>query len=94
MDRITSQFLFPYNRMKVPILWSLIALFVTGLLFLFYMGRSVEPFAFRDDMALKYFLKKEEIKYKVKKRFNDWVDDTDNAVTGRVTKTLYPEQNQ
>ncbi len=86
--------LFPTSRMKVIILWSLVALFVIGLLFLWYVGRNVEPFAFRDDMALKYFLKKEEIKYKVKKRLNDWVDDTDTAVTGRVTKTLYPEQNQ
>ncbi len=78
-------------------IWILLGLIVTGLACLVFFQTEkqiLESFAFRDDLALKYFLKKEEIKYKTKKRFNDWVDDTDSAVTGRVTKTLYPEQNQ
>lgn len=80
--------------MKVWILLALITIGFGWLVFLQTEKKTMEPFAFRDDLALKYFLKKEEIKYKTKKRFNDWVDDTDSAVTGRVTKTLYPEQNQ
>lgn len=67
---------------------------VIGLLiYTFYLyTRPVETFEFRDELALKYYLKKEELKRDWKKKFSDELDDADTKVTGQVVKTLYPER--
>ncbi len=55
------------------------------------MEKSREPFAYRDELAIKYVVKKEKMKQDTKKSISDWIDDADNKVTGQVMKTLYPD---
>jgi hypothetical protein len=58
---------------------------------LLILRQKVEHFAYRDELAIKYVLRKEKMKQDTKKSLNDWIDGTDEKVTGQVMKTLYPE---